>query len=671
MNNKVDIMLVPPITSTVFTEDTESFMPLGLMALSATVRKIGYQPAIFEPDTALFDERGYDSMALSILEAKAPIVGFSTWCHSYASSIMIAKKIKKLRPSTIIVFGGPQATILDEETLKLFPWIDFVLRGEADLTIGQLVNRLLSGHSTEEFIDIPGLTFRCNTSTESIIKNPTNPNIRNLDNLPIPAYDLITLKQDWVSLDVGRGCPFKCTFCTTNDFFSKSYRVKSSKRIIKEMDLIYDNYGITRFDFTHDMFTLNNRYLFPFCKDLEDHQIKNNRKYEWTCSARVDCVSSELLAVMAKSGCKGMFFGIESGSQRMQKIMKKNIRISRGYEIIDKCKALGIRTTSAFIAGFPEEEPADINDTINAIFEMTVRGAKPQMSLLSLLPQTPLYEQHKKELVFDGAVSDFSGTVLSPMEKELIKKYPEMFSSFYYLPIDSVKRETLVAMSKFTNLLQDFRMTVRMIWPQLHEDLRKGSFIKYFEKQLVRFQNNDNSELMGMIHGFKSYLFDKSKEISLEPVYAVFIAEVSMAIMRRKFITWQIIEPQQARSKNMDVKSNFMNRIKSSPFWTIVTSSYRVDGVITDFENEKLQTSGLQKGQYQYLIIAENERTSNIYRLKDWQSNILDVIDGETVRSMIEAGSNIAGKKESYRFLRKLFRTGAISVVPTSLELAA
>src|SRR5262249_8992500 len=120
-------------------------------------------------------------------------------------------------------------------------------------------------------------------------------------------------------LELGRGCPFSCTFCSTNDFFRRRFRLKSPAHMIAEMRRVKETYGIDSFELVHDMFTVDRKRVVEFCEAL----IASQEEFTWGCSARTDCVDEELIAFMARAGCRGIFFGIETGSRRMQRIIDK------------------------------------------------------------------------------------------------------------------------------------------------------------------------------------------------------------------------------------------------------------------------------------------------------------------------------------------------------------
>src|SRR5262249_11540905 len=152
---------------------------------------------------------------------------------------------------------------------------------------------------------VPGLTYRSKGQPR---RTPNAAVIKDLDALPTPAYHLTGELRGAprATLEMGRGCPFSCTFCSTNDFFRRNFRLRSPERILQDMRSLAVAYGVSDFDLIHDMFTVDKRRVVVFCKAM----IASGEKFTWACSARTDCVDEELLELMAEAGCQGLFFGI-------------------------------------------------------------------------------------------------------------------------------------------------------------------------------------------------------------------------------------------------------------------------------------------------------------------------------------------------------------------------
>ena len=154
-------------------------MPLGLLAIAASLRNNGFSPTIYHPEKRLIRFPGYNSIAKKILKVKPQIIGFSTWCISYPASLLVAEQTKKLAPEIPILFGGPQASILARQTLLNFQFVDFVLAGEADFTFPLFLNEF--NNSEPDYSRISGLTYR--TKSGNVHQTPMNGAINNLDEI--------------------------------------------------------------------------------------------------------------------------------------------------------------------------------------------------------------------------------------------------------------------------------------------------------------------------------------------------------------------------------------------------------------------------------------------------------------------------------------------------------
>ena len=660
---EIDIFLIPPISNPIFTESSEKFMPLGLLAIAASLRSKKFRTQIYQPWKTLFTRDDHQEVAREIVSIKPKIIGFSTWCITYPTSLNLAEAIKSLDPDIPIIFGGPQASILDRETLTRYSCVDFVLRGEADITIIDLVKCLINGANPYELKKIHGLTYRI-PGNNKIIRNKNIGYIANLNTLPIPAYDLIPLNKN-IKLDVGRGCPFKCTFCTTSDFFSKSYRIKSISRIIQEMDYCFEKTGITFFGFAHDMFTLDKKYMLELCKTLKKHYKRKAQRYTWTCSARTDCVSDEMLKAMKEAGCTTIFFGIESGSDHIQKMIKKNIKIPQAYKVAETCSSIGINMIVSFMAGFPEETKKDINDTIKVILEMSARGSIPQMSLLSLLPGTPLYETCKDKLEYDGRFSDFSGFIFGKDELKMIKENPDLFSSFYYLPIKDINRDNLFSLSRLVNDFRNFPDTINMIREYLKKDIKSVSMFDFLEKQLMVYRKEENSgypELFCLVDGLNDYLTYLEKKGLPFYAWEIFILETAKLFMQKKFIRRQLIQPRKGVWGKLNDKFDIEDHIVSTTHWKLVTTNYKISSILEKNKKGNLSGIKLRRGQYKYLVVACSEKKSIFMKLTEKQYKVMEKLGDMRVIDFFEVGRKFMDEIAFWKFLRKLARIGIVEV---------
>jgi radical SAM superfamily enzyme YgiQ (UPF0313 family) len=347
-----------------------------------------------------------------------------------------------------------------------------VLRGEAELTLPILLDQLAGERHFEQVL---GLTYR---DHGQILRNPNAAVISDLDSLPSPAYHLSDdlVGNTTAALELGRGCPFACTFCSTNDFFRRKFRLRSPERILCDMRDIASRYGICEFGLVHDMFTVDRRRVEAFC----DAMLASGEEFKWSCSARTDCVDEDLLQHMHHSGCRAIFFGVETGSERMQKIIDKHLDPRWAHKIIDTAQRLGIDTTVSLITGFPEETPDDLRQTIR-MFAHSARCplSTPQLNLLAPLAETPVYWKHRHELVLDELCSDAShqGRYQDEADVDLILRYPEIFPNFYLLPTPYLDRKSLIELREFSLMT-----TVRLRWLLCALDQATPDFLDFFEQ---------------------------------------------------------------------------------------------------------------------------------------------------------------------------------------------
>lgn len=481
---------------------------LGLCSLSAVLREGGRRARIWDPKAALYrgqlvaDESLYHRASAIILDLEPEVVGFTALGSSMLFALRVALLLKQARPDLPILLGGPHASILHREILERFDCFDVVVRHEAERTLPQVLDRLAG----RDLAEIPGVSWR---QGGQVRVNPGAPRIDDLDALPLPDfsdYDIAGLGLDELRIDAGRGCPFSCTFCSTADFFGRTYRIKSAERLVQELDLLHTRYGLRHFNLNHDLFTVNKKKVLEFCYAVQ------SRGYRWSCSARVDCVDEALLEAMAASGCASVYFGIETGSQRMQRITEKRLTLELLDPTLDKIDALGMSCTASYVTGYPEEEQADLDATLDQIGSVWRRdGARFRTQLHMLVPEpgTQLIRQHGGALRFDGYVNDYNSPTFDARDPELVRTHADIFSTYFHFP-SAVDRDRLVfsieaylllrllgsvvlhhvlqqfagRLSQLIAALWEARHSTRMDGPQEHEGaagpIDAGNVVRFF-----------------------------------------------------------------------------------------------------------------------------------------------------------------------------------------------
>ena len=444
------VTLISALTS-IDAKDTENSWwapPLGVLSLAAVMKARGIQTEVIDLDLLWVQSR-YSSAALlsgissAVRISRPRLLGLGTICNSYPLTIRLASRLKSDFPDTPIVLGGPQASLVDVATLNAFPFIDFVLRGEAEESFPMLVDSLVGGHSLSSQ---PGLTFRDGPRLQ---RNPDASPIRNLDSLPLPSFDDYPDVARWQSLplEIGRGCPFSCRFCSTSEFFGHRYRLKSVHHVVCEMNLLSERYGIPAFDLIHDMFTVDRGRVTDFCRRLRSL----GSPYTWTCSARTDCVDKTLIKTMRDAGCVGIFFGIETASPRLQRVIQKGLDLGQARAALKYCDQLGVETTASLIIGYPTESARELERTLS-FFVHTGRldHADGQLHVLAPLPSTSLEAEYRSRLTFDEEASEIPdfGAGQGAADRSLIRQHQDVFSNFYEFP-DRARTGDLCDISAF------------------------------------------------------------------------------------------------------------------------------------------------------------------------------------------------------------------------------
>ena len=401
---------------------------LGLMSLAAILETAGHEVDILDPKL-IFSEGPWDvpgpgfyqAWADAILALSPDIVGFTALGRTLPHALGAAAAVKARLPGLPIVIGGPHATILGPALLDAFNCLDVIVRFEAESIVQEVVEAV---HARRDLSSIRNVVFR---KRGSIVSTVIDARLPDLDQLPFPAYHLYPPEQligKELALEAGRGCPFSCTFCSTATFFHRRYRLKSNNRLIDEMERLRGQVGTQVFDLNHDLFGLNKKALREFCSRVSGRGLK------WKCSMRPDTIDLTLIGELVRAGCISIYFGVETGSPRMQSIIGKRLDIDEATRNIGAAIDAGLVCTASFITGFPEETAEDLDATLDLIGRLAALSPDRlllQLHVLSPEPGSDLVER-KREIHFDGIGPEMDDFV----DGAMIARHPAIFSVFYH-----------------------------------------------------------------------------------------------------------------------------------------------------------------------------------------------------------------------------------------------
>ncbi len=329
--------------------------PFGLISLGAYLIENGHEVIIEDYIVNRFsDER----VKRVISEFRPDVIGATAVTMDVKNSIAILKKYREASPQSVIMMGGPHVTFDSDAVLRENAFIDYIVRGEGELTTVELLECVASSGNPE---NVAGISYIKNGVP---INNPDRPFIENIDILPIPARHLIQLSKYRaanlpVSMITSRGCPHTCIFCVGSRMVGRKVRYFSIGRVVDEFELL-SKMSFNQINIVDDLFTSHKKRCMDICDEIKRRGIR----HPWTAFARVDTVSPELLAAMKSAGCTTLCFGIESGNQEILDRVKKKTNLEMCQKAVRLCNEAGIEFMASYILGLPGETPDTVRQTL-------------------------------------------------------------------------------------------------------------------------------------------------------------------------------------------------------------------------------------------------------------------------------------------------------------------
>lgn len=432
MSHNTDIVFVVPALKPRVKEES-----MGTLILAKKAQLAGFNVAIarywnakYSPLNDYYEFR--KEFIAYIMGLKPYVVSFYCRCEEYHICIDLSYQLKSIDPNLIISFGGPQAELVAKETIDSYSFINYVCCSEGENTIVPFLTFVLRSNSGLNIKDIPGLTYKNEYGV--VTQNPFPEFLKDNYSRQFYYHDLIPpvvmKNSSCMPIDVGRGCPFSCTYCSTKTFWKRKYRLRNLDDIISEIEYVVREYSIHSFDFMHDLFTVNRKRIIDFCQKIADKHLR----ISWGCDSRIDTVDTEIIDRMVSSGLTSIFFGIETGSPIMQNKINKRLNLEKCDEIVKYCIAKGLKVTTSFIYGFPEETEYDIDLTLKMAIRFQNYGCNVLTNMCHIMNGTELYEKYGDTLFLSQDTSYNSSIIAFKELLPLISGHKQMFANFCDYP---------------------------------------------------------------------------------------------------------------------------------------------------------------------------------------------------------------------------------------------
>ena len=400
------------------------YVPVGIGYLLAITERAGIKTRFIDEQV---EEDIFEKISDYIKEMDKPyIFGFSAMTAAYKRAMVVSRRVKELYPDSIVCIGGVHASAIPDEVMSN-EHVDIVVRGEGELILPDLYRRIKEGRS---FTDIENISYRQNGKN---VHNNIASVIDDLDSLPpFPYHRFTSRKYDLGFVVSSRGCPYGCIFCSNRVTTGMKYRYRSPVSIVDDLEVLYHRHGKTFILFLDDNFLVNKKRIYALIDEIRQRGLDN--KMTFSFQARGDNADYALFKDLYSSGFKSVFFGMETASNRIMKLIKKGETVEQCINAVRMAKELGFHVSAAFIYGFPTETHSDRINCARLSKELEIDMAR--FNNATPYPGTELYQIAKKE----GALNiqnDYENFIsVSTFIENPFKKIP-----FSYIPAGSTENE--------------------------------------------------------------------------------------------------------------------------------------------------------------------------------------------------------------------------------------
>lgn len=408
----------------------ESSPPLGALYLSYALEK----------ENIPFDLRIYPKFELridldhlySFLAQSHRILAIGCWSNVLPYLVVTLDKIKRKFPEKIIILGGIGPSIVAEEMIQSFPFIDYVIKGCGIFPFPRLVRKILN--KDRDFSDIAGLVYR---KQKNWVANQAANFYPPGDSYDHPSYRKLENIHQYTEFHIRTsfGCPFQCSYCQLSSLSGREVVYRGLSPIIDEIKFLKRAHSQGNFSivFADEVFNLKRERVIDFCHLLREETLN----IPWACNCRVEQMDEALLQIMSQTGCINIYYGLESGSNRILKKIKKGFSIDPAIKTVLLSQKYIGSITASFIYLYPFETAEDFKETLLVIRYLESKGIKIQLHPLTPIKNSAIYEAYRKNLRLIKDMVNSCHVPVGTMPREcqnIIRDYPEVF--YYYYTYD-------------------------------------------------------------------------------------------------------------------------------------------------------------------------------------------------------------------------------------------
>jgi radical SAM superfamily enzyme YgiQ (UPF0313 family) len=436
--------------------ERERHLPLGPLYVTSALEGAGFQVDFRDYQVHEADELFASEEVLRFLQNPAPIVGFSCMANLLPFTLLAMRDFKRAYPDRTLILAGVGPTAVEELILERFPWVDLIVRGEAELIAPKLVGTLQAGGS---LADVPGLSFR---TGGTVVHTERPPRIRDLDTITPPAYHHLDLgRYTGFGVITSRGCPYPCTFCSVAPIWDLKSYFRSAESVVGEMRLLHERAGAEVILFQDEFFVSGRDRVLRFCRELAGSGLH----LLWKAFGRINLTDREMMRAMESTGCVEIRFGVESGSDRVLARTRKGFTATESIAVVRQACDIFRRTDLFYVWGFPFESLEDFYASVFQMVSFRMMGGRILPSLLCLLPQTEIYREvaarHALEfapdlfpeyMVTGHEVSRLAHVEIRPEHQavfDFVRGHPDIFPGFFHVDLKTNVRPKLRVLQEF------------------------------------------------------------------------------------------------------------------------------------------------------------------------------------------------------------------------------